>query len=394
MRNRFLASFCLTAFFVLLTICASVPADAQRSTNRSLNIGAWTSNGGLFGSNNMMFQIRAPYLSSLPPLASSMPYPVIISYLVADSACRTTKPDSLANRIRQWTSWNDTLAMMTSGLYQMVDWDPLRFAQYSRETELWFNASDSTMNWVDSSGTPMHVLAPLTSKFTTTLEPIETAVKRQVVKYYPTAAERGKVGAMLGALWILRVQIESIDSTLNVLSPDGYNRYAVTATVVDTLKGSYFPDYCSQVSSYMWPDLQATVDKSDSKRDAEIQTDPEPCNKIRFEYTPHLWASGRFGTETPGLTMVCDSAFLNASRDFRLLPGHEAIVFLSLRNHLVSDSYDYFNLDIDAGKSYGILRIASNMVIDPNKIWSSTGMMTYTAFTTMFNFLKQSIINH
>lgn len=364
---------------------------AQRSPHRGINLGViantpWARMDSIW----QMFQLQIPYLSQKPPVATTMPYPVIIGYLYADSVARTTRIDSISDHMSGWNSWNDTLALIASGLYQMMDWDPIRYAQYIIETDLGYRPQDSTHVFVDSTNTPVYVLPPVSSQYSCVLRPIESAVFRGVYKLWPVAQERKRCLAIMNSGWILRVTVDSIDSTLNTHSPEGYNIYSVYAHVADTLKGRVFPDWCSSRESYLLPSSRSVFGKPPGE---QVQT-IGPCHSIRFEYTPHLWATGKYGSESESWRYVADTVFLDGARNFRLLPGQEAIVFLRLQNHRFDDDFDYFDLGLARSSSAGILRIDGNTVYDPNRIWSTSGTLTYSEFLSLFESIKSTIVLH
>lgn len=136
----------------------------------------------------------------------------------------------------------------------MVDWEPVRFRQYTRETELGFQALDTIFHFVDSTGSNVFDLPPVASKYTCILKPISQRIVNGIQLYWPVPDERKACESLVRSCWILRVRVNSVDSTLNTQSSEGYQCYTVFAHVQDTLKGGGFPDWCSSNSTYMRPD--------------------------------------------------------------------------------------------------------------------------------------------
>jgi len=339
-----------------------------------------------------MFQTKYPYLSVLPPITPSMPLPVKLGYVYLDSIARYAHEDSVRSFLRSLSPWNDTVAKLCSGYYQLVDWDPGRFRQYIRETAFRRNTDDTaTALYTVVNGSVVRLddtTEVVPSTFKTSLSEFEWWILDCVKRNWPVAVERKQISALLKSKQILRIRVDSLDSTRNRFS-DGENyRYAAVCTVLDTLKGRVFPDWCAENGMYVNP---LPEEPSHHKKNENPQS-LNPCHKIRIGYTADQWLTGRHSYVTD-IRYTVDSAFLDANQSFALEPGDEAIVFLEYYNWRPDDTFDYWEIMLSTSASQGILRIENDIVYDPARIWTDTTSVPYATFRTTVSELRERIVS-
>lgn len=336
-----------------------------------------------------MFQIRYPCLDALPPMSVSMPYDVLIDYVAADSGARTGGQADLITHVRGWTSMNDTLRQIGKHLYRMVDRDPARYAQYRCDVDLWHSGqhADSMYHRNHLFGRTDSTHAEYPQRYPMRLETMESEIAKAYVRAWGNASQRSAVGALLRSSYILRIRTISIDSTYNYLSNSGTKRYAVQAVVLDTLKGRRFVDMCADsTNAYRWPP-DALIEGRGGSPARNVG-----CPIIRFEYTPNMYWSGIW-QPNPEVRFVRDTAFMTSDGSLRLVAGQEMIVFLGFGNRLLDDGYDYFDLDVNTGCSWGVLRIRNGNVLDLNDVWGSGIDVPYPVFRTAVQALIARICN-
>ncbi len=375
---------------VIMVIGIHTEASGQRSTNRDLNLGAMRSSKLICEDSLRMFQIRYPFLSSLPPLLTSMPLDVLIGYIAADSALRHGQSQDLNARVLAWHSFNDTLRLLGKYLYKMVDWDPVRYRQYTREIELSHKGvSSDTLVHRDAAGNRIDSLpAGDPRRYQVILRSLESEIVRKYCKQWSVVGERKAVSALLNSDHILRVRALSVDSTRNYYNDDASaKRYAVTAEVLDVIKGIKYLDVCSDtVGGYLTPWQSGMFSPS-----ANSVVSSNPCPRIRFEYHPGIYWSGPWNVSPP-VQFNRDTTFITSVGEFTVQPNAEFVVFLSYRNPLLDDSFDYYNLDVATTASWGVLRIEDGMVSDLNNVWGATNV-PYATFKSVATGLIQRICN-
>lgn|GEM_PF-975005 len=367
-------------------------AHAQRTPNRKISINSSLATGSFMTDEIRMFQTKYPYLSVLPPITPSMPLPVKLGYVYLDSIARYAHEDSIRSFLRSLSPWNDTVAKLCSGYYQLVDWDPGRFYQYILETAFRRHTDDTAaalytvVNGSDVRLDDTTEFVP--SLYQTDLGEFERKLTKHVERFWPVPTERQRVRALLRSSQILRVRVDSLDSTHNRFNGGENFRYAAICTVLDTLKGKVFPDLCSESGRYVNP---IPEQPSNHKENATPQSEG-PCQKIRFVYTADHWLTGKHSFDN-SIPFTVDSAFLNADQDFTLEPGDEAIVFLEYFSWRPDDAYDYWEIMLSRVASQGILRIENDIVYDPARIWTDTTKVPYAIFRTTVSELRERIVS-
>lgn len=363
---------------------------AQRSPNRGLNM-ASTRNARMICEDSLqMFQLKSGYLTAIPPLNSSMPLDVIVAYKQADSIARTAFPSQLKSLVSSIDSFDDTLKQFGRLLYRVVDWNPLLFRQYCRETSFRrIGISNDTLHYLDSNGTNLDTLSGAPPElYRVSLSMGLPSMVSKYLQYMPDSLDKRSIRALLHADFILRVMIDSVDSCRDYLTGDTSQlSFAIYASVLDTLKGRVFPNLCHHANQYLQP-YQA---KQRAKLDQpQPQSSREACNKIRFETWHGAYWTGYWAAYPNAFKR--DSTFLDTEGNFVMRPRTECIVFLTLGNQLIDDDFDYYNLDLNTSFSYGVLRVEDGNVIDLNHVWSPT-YLSVLKFKQRFEELVHQITN-
>lgn len=195
---------------------------AQRSPNRGLNM-ASTRNARMICEDSLqMFQLKSGYLTAIPPLNSSMPLDVIVAYKQADSIARTAFPSQLKSPVSSIDSFDDTLKQFGRLLYRVVDWNPLLFRQYCRETSFRrIGISNDTLHYLDSNGTNLDTLSGAPPElYRVSLSMGLPSMVSKYLQYMTDSLDKRSIRALLHADFILRVMIDSVDSCHDYLTGD------------------------------------------------------------------------------------------------------------------------------------------------------------------------------
>lgn len=337
---------------------------------RNLNDTLYKGTHQWYDSTTAMFQHQFPIIRSIPPLNTSMPLDVLISYIYLDSLFRSPLSATLEERLESWTTLNDTLTYAAKALFTLKDYNPIIFNQYADEAS-WRTGSDSGLTQkVDGKEYESQYIA---AKYHSYLNNFEYLIPNKIYEILKSDTNTIKLAkayyATLYADYILRVKIISIDSTINKLSPLGKKRYNVTAQIVDTISGKAIPS----IPNYS---TQSFV-KSHSK----LLLNDTSTHYTTFEYVSHNYLTGTyFDLHNIFNSWTEDSAFTVSSlnHEFNMIPGQEAIVFLRYDNHIVDNQNDYYNLDLERSASYNALPIIDGNVRDINHIWSDQTNLTYS----------------
>jgi hypothetical protein len=332
-----------------------------------------------FDSITDMNQHRFPIIRSVPPLSTSMPFNVLLSYIYTDSLLRFAPRKAIRNRISSWTSLNDTLRWMAYGDYVMSDYNPILFCQYRQETSN-LRENNTSPNRMKSLGST-DTLPPYSGKYKSTYDVIKPNLELKLAQLLPNQSESKAMMSLLACDYILKIKVLSIDSMPDKLmssSFPGSYYYYVTAMVLDTIKGKVLP-----------PSSLDLAKKSESTHQTGNAT------IIRFGYTDRLYNSlGVVENEGIHRYSNADSAFIKNGDlyTFSMKSNQEAIVFLSYFNYIFDYQNDYYDLSLDALASFGALPIIDGNVRDVNKVWSSNLLSPYTAWKSNVNTFINKIL--
>jgi len=167
--------------------------------------------------------------SSNPPLSTSMPLDVLLGYIALDSASRvlgTGYVDSIAS-VR---SMDDTIRMMMKYAYEVVDFDPIRFMAYSFDFRSGISCAPNTIR----------------RGMNTIVAKRSTNLREDLV--------------LLSSDIIAKVRISKIENITDSGAKQSRDARIIGFTVLDTIKGSVFPNRCTQTTSIVGsvPTTQST----------------------------------------------------------------------------------------------------------------------------------------
>lgn len=330
-----------------------------------------------YDTSTMMYQHQFPIIRSIPPLSTTMPYNVLLSYIYADSLLRFAPRATLKNRISAWTSLNDTLKWMAYGDYVMCDYNPIIFRQYKQETVNWQQANASVRS--TNAGDTLPVI---TGKYKSSYNVIKPLMDTKIAQALPDQSASKAIMSLLTCDYILKIKILSIDSMPDKLSAEsfpGAYYYRVTASVLDTIKGKVLP--------------LAPAESRRTNNEKPLGASSVPI--IQFGYTSRAYHSldvvgsnGIYRYSEP------DSAFLTGEGiEFSMKKDQEAVVFLSYFNTLIDYQHDYFDLSLDPLASLNALPVIEGDVRDINKVWSANLLSSYASWKSSINALITKILS-
>ncbi|MBS1538467.1 MAG: hypothetical protein JST20_12050 [Bacteroidetes bacterium] len=378
----------ITILLVLSLISSTALYSQNESGTRNIDKKVMQGVSMWYDTTKAMFQIKYPIINNIPPITTGMPFNILLSYIYLDSLMRSVKDSATNEWIKTSASMaNDTLAGAAKILYELKDYNPIIYTQYSDEIT-------RHQKRISSSSIPKFRLKngyksdtasisyPRYERYINHLGSMEEILAEKIRSIFPDSSRNAMV-AMLYSDYILKVHIVNIDSTINLYRPPGYDssyRYRVTAEVLDTLKGKVF---------------QTIPDDTIFGRKGEIPlTSIVPYPKIYFEYvgrnyTPRI---ASYKDQNNSILITEDSAFTDSINNFKMSSGQDAIIFLKHHNYLMDYSNDYYNLDLCISCSYNALPIIGGNIRDVNNFWSSNTLLNYNSWKLIFNSLKNKII--
>jgi len=298
-----------------------------------------------------------------------MPLDVLISYIYLDSLLRSPLASTLEQRLESWTTLNDTLTYAAKCMCTLIDYNPIIFNQYTNEVGLQTGSDSGLIITIKDKTYESHYIAP---KYYTSLDNLRYYLVGKMYRLLSTSSDTSisrmarSYFAILNSEYILRVQVVSIDSTMNKLSSTGYHRYNVTARVIDTIYGKTIPS-----SPTILQNSQHSIEKILSNNSSHYTS---------FEYAPNNYYVGLVSHRDISADWIEDSSFKVSQSDhrFKLRPGQEAIMFLKFHNPIFDNQYDYFNIDVSRESSYNALPIIDGNIRDINHIWSDQTTISYS----------------
>jgi hypothetical protein len=359
----------LTMLIITCMVGSASSLYSQNETGtRNLNDTLYKATHSWYDSTTAMFQHQFPIIRSIPPLNTSMPLDVLISYIYLDSLLRSPASDSILNVIESQSTLNDTLKYAAKFLFTLNDYNPIILKQYANEVGFQ-TGSDSGLTMTINNqqfttqfkAAKYHVnLSWLRYKLADKIYQLlasDTATVKLAKAYY----------AALYSNYILRVKVISIDSIMNKLSPFGMHRYKVTAQVVDTIIGKIIPALTNNSTLVRSQPQNKTVLNDTSS------------HYMTFEYVPNSYHIGTSFNRGISSDWDEDSSFIVSkyNHEFTMRSGQEAVVFLTFCNPIYDNQYDYFNLDVESRTSYNALPIIGGSVRDINHVWSDQTLVSY-----------------
>ncbi len=282
-----------------------------------------------------------PIIRSIPPLSTSMPLDVLYGYIGLDSLVRFVDESAVdfGGMLNGWTLSNDTLTNALKYMYILRDYNPIILTQYLEETRM------------DDDKYKVH------------LSSLQSTLIRYTRNLLPES-DKGAFQALMSPDYILRVKIlGTIDSAQPI---DVYSgRYQIAAEVLDTLKGQVFEEL--------------VVDNNTSVHGITT-TSGNPI--ITFVYTDSELSTPRLRMSHPSLTL---------NNNIHFPDGVECVVFLKHYNWLGTTTVDTYHLGTSLYASFP-LYIENDMVHDHNLHWSTSGVMSYSAWKQKFDEMLQKIM--
>ncbi len=293
-------------------------------------------------------------LDYVPPLSVYMPIDAILGYIAVDSIRRSIVLEDLQEFLERQT-YNDTTKYIMRFYYQMVDYDPIKYALFE--------------NFGDYATCPV----PL----------IEYEVSAHI---YQTCTNKGDY-LLIKAHYIAHVKISdtyNFTDTTSLIYPRGVN---VTCEILDTIKGMVIPA-CYDLNQY-------STNKSNG-------TQALPTDCIQFTYALD-WPRGNMdgyesiivgGTDGYSWTGVKPKLIDSLGNEW-IQKDKEYIVFLKPVIACETDSSVYYSIYPVGGgfDTYGLYPINNGIVYDPNNDFGFGNNLTTAVFKERLRARIQDIIN-
>lgn len=345
----------ILAFSVLFTLIGAERSSAQNESGRRILDKRYFGHRW-YDSTKHKYHLRVPIIKRLPPLTSDMPHDVLTAYLHLDSLARFNANHELVISPQGWLAQPELLRKTLASYYRVMDYDPLRYQQYERETAL--KSSLFRSNLIRATGYLDQAVGKIASS-----DYNKRAYTQAIISDY-----------------VLRVKILAVDSMWLAypIEPGGDpmeyggGRYIFNAMaqVLDTLKGQKFIT-CQE---------QKGIDDNQP-----MALSSSPC--IYFQYV------SKTQSDFPIYDRDEDSTFIEAGRGFAMRPGQEAVVFLYFSNQQFDSTHDAFQLYLGPPASDWALPIINGQIRDRNHVWSDNMTMNYADWRRRFLELRDKIVN-
>lgn len=337
----------------LLLAFSTVSLYTQNETGiRSGNL----ENMNYFDIHNNIYPFQVPIIKNIPPIDSFVPNDIYFGYRVVDSLAKlfTTEQAIAYINTLHWNS--DTMKTILRYLYNLENYDFVRFNQYLYETEYnQLGRYKSNLNYLRRF---------LISKY------LEDNIPNKMRNI-----------SIIGSNAILLVEVVKIDS-MKALHPSvsrnvdtlTYDFYKATFRILDTLKGIHLP--CSV------PD--------NNLKEEQIHSFSYPTMFVKFDDNTY-WQDKNESHRSPFFKKIEPMFYDTTKKMFCIKSGDTAIVFLDNSYLQSKTTYDYFYLRLSCYYSNGALPIVNGMVKDINHIWFDQDFTPYQDWKNHFNSVKDSI---
>ncbi len=365
------------ALIIIMILNFKFLYSQQESGVREYNKQAFQKSRIWYDSSTANYQTQYPIILNIPPLNSGMPLDVLVSFLMMDSLLKNTYSVTLDKKLRNWTAMNDTIANAAKFLYTLSDYNPVIFQQYGYTTTDYPRVSNNLVKYstqkVGENNNDSLSIANFSwyDRYKCVLEDLKNSVINRYNDF--VGSDEYKVSFMLRPDYILRIRVNSIDSTSNLNDSDHGYIYKVVAEVIDTIKGKSFNNECPVMAS-------------NNKNGNQISSNTNACIKFMYNYDEYY-------EDFNPLNFKQDQAFNNKGNRFRMKIGQEAIVFLKFNRRYVDYSNDYFELFLDRTSSNLALPIINDKVRDLNHFWNNQDLTDYSIWKNNFNATKSKILN-
>ena len=309
---------------------------------------------------SMIYHKAYPIIREIPPISSSMPDDIQLSYMYLDSLSRHLDLGDYRKDMLSLSQITDTLKEIMKCYYKVVDYNPIIFRQYTSETQI---------NQLHRYNTPVNEIEG-----------------KSISKYRKLSSDSVKYAlySILSSEYILKVKITAIDS---MRSPSKmyrgdttiYHYFQAECIVQDTIKGKVFNSYT----------LSSPSSGHKNSENPTMMTFSFDDNAYPQKY----WGMSNGRSTEPWYPEV-DTNLADYKGEFKPKVGQEIIVFLTHLTKLYDEYNDYYRLSVNYYSSNGALPVINNTVYDVNKVWSENDSMTYTNWLNRYEVLKNQILNY
>ncbi|MBL8003777.1 MAG: hypothetical protein JNL36_01655 [Candidatus Kapabacteria bacterium] len=299
--------------------------------------------------NYISFHRAFPILRTIPPIDTTMPLDIQLTYFYVDSLFRRPINQLFGkhfDKLIKDLHWNsDTIRYAWKFLYKLEDYDPIKSAQYKLETFI--------------NGGVKYKSKYFHTKFNLV----------QKTKTLPDSL-RLKVYSLIEPIYVLKIVVFALDSI------DSTREFNVICKVLDTLKGKKIPMLpenntlkSGETIKSSFPLFQFSYLSSTVQQNTELSHGKH----LYKYYEPHFYDASKFM--------------------MRMKPGDTAVVFLFEGNDVRSKTHDYLYIRIDPFASNGALPIINGKVKDINKIWSNELYLPYEEWKEEFEKNKRFVLD-
>jgi hypothetical protein len=273
-----------------------------------------------------------PLLTNYPPLQTNMPYGIMQGYIGYDSLARRGD-EAIVESIVQNLTWSDTAKYGAKFLYSMVDYDPIRFFQWSYTSP--------------ARGTYKSAPAWLRTIFSDRLRKI--------------APDSLFVAPLLYADYIAHIRVDDTLRKTDTTASFARTVIKVTATVLDTIKGRVLPECIDEPAR--------------AKKPGELQAAPRP-SCLQFSYAlewlrshgpPELSGANRTLVDDNGSPLSYEYSLVDENGSPWVKKGAEYVVFLRYLNLRRDTVYNFAELVpvVGWGRNLCLYPVVDGVVSDP-----------------------------
>lgn len=353
-----------STFFIVLIFCFTLSSafiQAQNETGVRFDTNYIKKLTQRFDPKDAHFKEVFPIIRSIPPISPNMPSGITTSYHFIDSLLRLGKFEFSGQYYDKWNINRDSLKLFAKMLYEMSDFNPILYNQYTDETLLYtqypqyrhINPFYFFRNSIQSKSS------------------LSSQLKQEQFAIY----------AALTSDYILRISVVSIDSTDDIVPPLDYKSYRVKAKILDTIKGRNLPIHCDSA-------LMIKQSKIVHKNKKNKTTD---CY-MYFQYSPYVYEAYNESSSESRTFLKRDSVFTQFGGTFKMQKGQEAIVFLTFQNGRLDSKNDYYDISVSRHCSNGALSISNGIVTDVNKVWSPNATTSYSSWKASYRAIVDKIL--
>lgn len=329
-------------FYIIALFLPFISLSQNETGVRSISMDSFKRTLQYANDTTMIYHKKYPIIRDIPPINTSMPYDILLSYIYLDSASRHIDRGEFRKYIDTLSHMNDTLANTMKYYYKLVDYNPIIFRQYASETQL------------DQK-----------QRYDTPVSEIEESSLWEYREFTPDSIKNA-LYSMLLSEYILKVKITGIDSmkapnTMWIGDTTTYRYFQAECEVQDTIKGKVF-------NSYSNPSLGI-----DSET---IQNSVNPT-LMTFSFTKSAYTHWSPKAKEDWYPKK-DTNLTNYWGQFMPKVGQEMIIFLVHGNKLYDEHNDFWQLSTIYRTSNLALPVINGEVRDVNKVWSDNESMPYS----------------